>query len=302
MKIAIVGNGAIGNLLAARCQSSGLSYQLLTRSGEPLTINFTDINGHSSILTPQVRAIEQPDSFDFLILPLKAAQIIPALKQLRPQLKPTQQIILLHNGMGCIDQAKALLPNIPLLAATTSYAAYKPADNQCIETGLGDSHIGWLSRQAKNSASSVLALLDTLLPPCTWHEDILPALWFKLTINAAINPLTALEQITNGQLRQEKYQKLIRQICEESHAVMQALEIKIELDEILTRVYQVIDLTANNFSSMNRDIALKRSTEIGFINGHVVAMGNKLGVATPANLELLERMTRLEAKQTSLTE
>lgn len=294
MKIAIVGNGAIGNLLAAKCQALRINYKLLTRSGDPLTIEFTDISGHCSMLRPEVSSIAHPGDFDTLILPLKAPQIIPALEQLSTFLSPEQSIILLHNGMGCIEQAKALLPAIPILAATTSYAAYKPNEQQCIETGLGESHIGWVSQAAKTSASSVLALMEKLLPPTTWHDDILPALWFKLAINAAINPLTALEQIPNGQLRQEKYQQLIRQVCGESHAVMRALAIKIETDEILNKVYQVIDLTANNFSSMNRDIALKRTTEIEFINGYIVSMGKKLGIATPANLELVERIRLLE--------
>ena len=296
MKIAIVGNGAIGNLLAAQCQGCGLSYQLLTRSGEPLRITFSDITGHTSILTPQVSTMAQPGSFDILILPLKAGQIIPALEQLSAHLNPSQQIILLHNGMGCIDQAKALLPDIPILAATTSYAAYKPNDQQCIETGLGESHIGWVNQRPGDSASSVLALLEKLLPPTTWHDNILPALWFKLAINAAINPLTALEQIPNGQLRHEQYQSIIRKICEESCALMQALDMQIEVDEILSKVYEVIDLTAKNYSSMNRDIALKRPTEIAFINGYIVAMGAKLGIPTPVNLQLTKRISQLEAK------
>jgi 2-dehydropantoate 2-reductase len=298
MKIAIVGNGAIGNLLAGKCQALGLNYKLLTRSGEPLAIEFCDIKGHTTILRPELSSIAQPGDFDTLILPLKAPQIIPALKQLSTFLSPGHTIILLHNGMGCIEQAKALLPKIALLAATTSYAAYKPTGNQCIETGLGESHIGWGITQDKNMPYSAISLLDKLLPPCTWHEDILPALWSKLAINAAINPLTALEQIANGQLRQKKYQQVIREICEETLAVMQTLAIKIELDEILSKVYQVIDLTANNFSSMNRDVALKRPTEIEFINGYVVAMGKKLGIATPANLELVERITLLERRYT----
>lgn len=293
MNIAIVGNGAIGNILAARCEKIGQKYCLLTRTGQVLPISVTNIEGETTELNGEIRSINAPDDFDILFLPLKAYQILPALMQLRPFIRSNQKLILLHNGMGCIEQATELLANIPILAATTSYAAYKPTPNLAIETGLGESHIGWVNQPIADENEQIKQLMDALLPPCTWHADIRQALWFKLAVNAVINPLTAIYQIPNGQLRLPQYQAMIQEICQESAQVMQAHGLDIDLQEILARVYEVIDKTAKNYSSMHQDIALKRVTEIDYINGYIATTGNKYGIKTPQNNKLVATIKQL---------
>lgn len=46
---------------------------------------------------------------------------------------------------------------------------------------------------------------------------------------------------------------------------------------------------------MLQDLERNRKTEIGFINGHVVDIGRKLGIPTPFNNEVLEIIISLES-------
>jgi 2-dehydropantoate 2-reductase len=203
--------------------------------------------------------------------------------------------MLLHNGMGCIEQVKSLLPDNPIIAATTSYAAYKPDADTVIETGLGQTHGGWVSLKPAIEQKQVEDILSTLLPPCTWHQDIELALWHKLAINAVINPLSAIYQVNNGQLKAEQYQDDIAQLCAESALVMQASGLATSPSQLSERVYRVISDTAQNYSSMNRDIAFGRPSEIDYINGYLVQQAKRHNIAVPLNTRLLREIKDLES-------
>ncbi|MFT4994432.1 MAG: 2-dehydropantoate 2-reductase [Paraglaciecola sp.] len=295
MNIAIVGNGAIGNLLAANCQRLGLNYHLLTRNGLGLELSIRRFKQDQQHFTPSVKSVHAPGDFDMLVLPLKAYQIVPAIEQLRAHLQPRQTVVLLHNGMGSIEHVKLLLPHNPIVAATTSYAAYKPTAQTLIETGLGQTHCGWVSTNASWHREQVESRLSALLPPCTWHQDIQLALWNKLAINAVINPLSAIEHITNGQLKAKQYQQHIAQLCAENARVMQACGFATSAAALLEKVHTVIRDTAQNFSSMNRDIAFGRPSEIDYINGYLVQQAQQHDIAAPLNTRLVSAIKHLEA-------
>jgi 2-dehydropantoate 2-reductase len=229
-----------------------------------------------------------------LILPVKAYQVMTVLQQLAPFIQPNHIIVLLHNGMGTIEQVKERLPNNPLIAATTSYGAIKHNANTLLETGLGQTHLGWIGTVDTTLKQSIEPLLSALLPPSNWHQDISLALWKKLAINAVINPLTAIHNLKNGELVDIKYSANISNVCFEISRVMEALDYSIDSTELFVNVQQVITATANNYSSMHQDIKFKRRTEIEFINGYITAKATQLNIKVPHNQRLLEQIRQLE--------
>ncbi|MGY0642493.1 MAG: ketopantoate reductase family protein, partial [Paraglaciecola chathamensis] len=144
MKIAIVGNGAIGNLLLLKSIKMHQEVGVVMRQQRNFTLNATDIAGQSHQIDINSIALTSLHDYDMLILPVKAYQIVDVLRQMQLYIAPTQTIVLLHNGMGVIEDAKMLLPNNPLIAATTSHAAYKPDTHSVVETGLGNCQLGYV--------------------------------------------------------------------------------------------------------------------------------------------------------------
>jgi 2-dehydropantoate 2-reductase len=59
-------------------------------------------------------------------------------------------------------------------------------------------------------------------------------------------------------------------------------------------VYQVIDTTAANHSSMLQDIRTQRHTEIDYITGYVIRRGRKHGLTLPVNSHLFDTVKRKE--------
>jgi 2-dehydropantoate 2-reductase len=293
-KLAIIGKGAIGGLIGFKCHQLGNNYQHLLKAQQQQLFRVTDISGVSHSLAPNTSVITKPDPFDLLILPVKAYQVMSVLEQLAPFIQPNHIIMLLHNGMGTIEQVKDKHPNNPLVAATTSYGALKPDANSLIETGLGQTHLGWIGTVDSTLKQSVEPILSSLLPPSNWHQDIGLALWKKLAINAVINPLTAIHNIKNGGLMDTKYYVNITNICFEVSQVMRALNYPMDSAELVKIVHQVITATANNFSSMHQDLKFKRHTEVEFINGYVTSKAAELNIEVPHNLRLLEQIKQRE--------
>lgn len=294
LKIAIVGMGAIGGLIGFKCHQLGYDYQYLIKTPQLRPLEITDITGTAHSFTPNTSAITKPAPFDLLILPVKAYQVLSVLGQLQSFIKPNHVIVLLHNGMGTIEQVENTLHNNPLIAATTSYAAFKPNANTLIETGLGQTHLGWVGTFDRAIKQSIELILSELLPPSHWHQNISFALWKKLAINAVINPLSSIHNVKNGELADIKYSTNIFNICCEIANVMSTLGYSITSLELVKNVQQVIAATANNYSSMHQDIQFKRQTEVAFINGYVTSVAAELNIEVPHNKRLFEKIRRLE--------
>lgn len=289
-----LGQGAISSLLAAKCQQLNIAYSVLGRQPQLTTIDYIQHNNRCCF-TPRAIQKEQLTAHHLLVLPVKAYQVQTALEQLSAYL-PDVPILLFHNGMGTIEQSKQLLPDNPILAATTNYGALKDQHNQLKQTGIGDTNIGWVQHPDNKLQQWLSQTLNQLLPPVYWRENIQVALWQKLAINSVINPITAIEQVANGQLLDKQYQPLIDKLCQEIAGVMCALGIDTTAISLVETVYKVCHATADNFSSMNRDIFYQRPTEIDFINGYVRQQAQILNLTADTNNTLYQQVKQLEAK------
>ena len=69
----------------------------------------------------------------------------------------------------------------------------------------------------------------------------------------------------------------------------------ISLTDMINSATQVAQATANNFSSMHQDALNGNETEIDYINGYVVRLGEKHGVQTPINSALVA-LVKLKAQ------
>lgn len=294
--ITIIGNGAIGNLLALKCHSNEVAYQLLTKQGQPLELTAGDLANQSYHMTPKVVSYEQQIPAGIVIVPLKAYQVLKAIGQLRPQLNKTHTLVLLHNGMGTLDESKALLGDLPLVAATTSYGALKSGPDKLRETGKGQTHAGWITPGNNNQEQAVKQLMNTLIPPCSWHQDVVGALWNKLAINAVINPLTAIHDVNNGCLAKQEFASQVSDLCAETSNIMCAEGYPVTQQELEELCYQVITNTAANFSSMHQDITHRRPTEVDFISGYIVRRAKKYALSATNHQAMLDAIKAMECQ------
>ncbi|PCK31416.1 ketopantoate reductase family protein [Pseudoalteromonas piscicida] len=290
--IHIVGEGAIGLLLAQHLSQTH-HITLITRHKRATTYRYQNQAGAQAISCNTSIANEIPErSIDTLIVPVKAYQVIDALTELIPKLTANAHLILSHNGM--VDWSSKLTTLEHAQSAyflSTSIAGFKSA-NTVHHTGQGATWFGPLNASAECHYLDVFSQLFGTFENAQITSDIMPTLWKKLAVNIAINPLSALEQIENGQLRQPKYAGLILNLMNEVQLVAARTGVTLALSELVTLAYTVMAQTAKNRSSMNQDIANNRRTEIDAMCGYICAMAAQHHITVPYNQRMLEEVNK----------
>lgn len=291
MKITVLGCGALGQLwLSALCRQ-GHEVQGWLRVPQPYcSVNVIETDG--SIFNESLTA-NDPEflaTSDLLLVTLKAWQVSDAVKALAATLAEATPILLIHNGMGTIEELRNIRQ--PLLMGTTTHAARRDG-NVIIHVANGTTHIG-PAREQDGDFSYLADLLQCVLPDVAWHNNIRAEMWRKLAVSCVINPLTALWNCPNGELR--NHSEEVNLICQEVAAVIEREGHHTSADDLRYYVEQVIDSTAENISSMLQDIQALRHTEIDYITGYLLKRARTHGIPVPENSRLFELVKRKESE------
>ncbi len=290
MNIVVLGPGAVGSLWALHLHRAGHQVALWSRQSQP-TLELQLDDSEPVLFSNQ--SLEILANADLLLITVKVWQVEAALLPLLPHLNRDTILLFMHNGMGAVEAISESLACFPVLFATTTHGALKTTLNQVRHTGFGQTQVGPFNALG-GRCDFIADVLQHALAPVTWSPDIQHALWRKLAVNCAINPLTAIHQCANGALVAPEFTPIITAILDEVTTVMQAEAISVEAEALRDGVYQVIQATAANLSSMHQDVFHRRPTEIDFITGYVVRKGEQHGIATPVNSELYQQIKTLE--------
>ena len=193
--------------------------------------------------------------------------------------------------MGTTDWVLSRFSENPIIAGVTSAGALKTTKHHVQHTGFGETWLGPLNEQAKQS-TPIIPTLNTAMGHADWSDQIKERQWQKLVINAVINPLTALLNEPNGTLL--SHQSQVRQLCEEVAPLLAKEGIDQTAEQLFTTVMAVAERTAKNYSSMQQDIAHQRKTEIDFITGYLLQKANEHQLALPQHHELYLKIKERE--------
>ncbi len=290
MNIVIVGPGAIGSLWAYKLHQAGHKVSLWgTKQNQQWMLAADD--------SPEILfSYNQPQTLidaDLLLITVKAWQVEAAITPLLPHVNKDAILLFMHNGMGAADNIAELISEYPVVIATTTHGALKVDAHHVKHTGIGQTQLGAFNERG-SQCTFLVDVLNHALPTVSWNPNIQFALWNKLAINCAINPLTAIHQCLNGALAEEKFRPTLDAVIDELVSVMQAEKIPVDRNQLTTTIDNVIRATAANKSSMHQDIFYRRQTEIDFITGYLVRKAQQHGIEVPANSELYKQIQILE--------
>lgn len=302
--ILIMGTGAMAGLFGARLAAAGKKVVMLGSWPESLTaiqeqgIRLVDAEGRESSypVTATQRSAEAGLVRYALVL-VKSWQTALAAEQLPACLEPNGLAVTLQNGAGNRDILVQALGSARVRFGVTTAGANLLAPGRVQAAGAG---VIFLEEHPRlDPLADVLRQAGFVVAS---SPDVEALLWGKLVINAAINPLTALLNISNGKLLEiQPARDLVFRIACEAAAVALALGIQLPYSDPRLALEAVARQTAANRSSMLQDLQRGAPTEIDAICGAIVRAGEKTGVPTPLNRTLWQ-LIRARVEATSTTE
>lgn len=207
-------------------------------------------------------------------------------------------ILTMQNGLGNLDIISRVTKSTKVLGGTTDHGAYLKAPGEICHASIGKTIIGEIdgslsSRIKKISENFKASGIETEI-----SENIQGIIWDKLIVNVAINPLTAITSLKNGDLLlYPELLDIMRDAVEETIEIAYAKGIKLSHQDPFKYVKEVCRASAANKSSMLQDILNGRNTEIDMINGAVVREGEERAIPTPVNKTLSELIRYLEKRE-----
>ncbi len=226
----------------------------------------------------------------FALVLVKAWQTARAAEQIKSFLPANGVALTLQNGLGNFETLVEALGEGRVALGTTTQGATLIGPGQVREGGEGITHVAEHPRLAPFIELLRAANFDIVQSPITNLQSLI---WGKLAVNCAINPLTALLRVTNGELLNRPDALVMMDMAvREVEAVARAKHIDLPFSDAAQQARAVAQATANNRSSMFQDILRGARTEVDAISGAVVREGKAVNVPTPVN-ETLWRLVRL---------
>lgn len=297
----LVGTGAMASLFAARLAAAGVPVVMLGTWKEAIQalkekgITLIEQNGQEKRYPVQVT--DDPSSLPRIrhaLVLVKSWQTERAARQLERCLDPEGVALTLQNGMGNYETLSAVLGAERSALGTTTAGAHLLAPGHVRSGGEGNISIGDHER---------LEPVAELIRSAGLNVDTVPdpsvLLWGKLVINAAINPLTALLRIRNGEILDlPTARTLLASAAREAAAVAAESGVLLPYPDPVEAALSVARRTSSNQSSMLQDIIRCAPTEIDAINGAIVKLGEQFSVPTPVNHTLWLLVKALETQGT----
>jgi len=305
MKLAVLGPGALGCLLAALFWEAGVEVSLADYRPERVAllrrrgIQVQTLEGGPRVIRAPIALASEVGPCDLTIVAVKAYQTEAAARALPGLMSQGGMGLTLQNGLGNLEAMARIMGPRRLLAGVGLLGITRQDEGRVIYAGRGVIYLGIPagSRVCGDEVAAVVDLFRHAGLECQPREDIEAVLWEKLVINAGINPLTALLRVANGVLLQvEQAWEVAVAAAREAQAVAAAAGLNLTGDPE-ARLRQVCTATAANHSSMLQDLLAGRRTEIEALNAQVVSRGRALGLPTPVN-DLLTCLLRA-AEQTA---
>ena len=297
MGLLVVGTGALACLFAARLAGSGEKVTMLGSWPEGLAA----LRQHGARLfemdgSTHQYPVEVLDGTDFhrefaqVLVLVKSWQTERVARQLDECLTPGGIALTLQNGLGNYETLVGALGKARVALGVTTVGTRMLEPGYVQHTGEGKVSIG---------VHPNLDGLEELLKKAGFQVEMIAdpksLLWGKLVINAAINPLTALLRVANGELlSRPTARELLRDAAREAALVASCQGIKLPYADPVVAVEEVARNTASNTSSMLQDVLRGTPTEIDAINGAIIKAGEQVGVPTPVNTMLWQLIKGLD--------
>ncbi|NKX85731.1 2-dehydropantoate 2-reductase [Nocardia coubleae] len=315
-RVLVLGAGSVGVFVGGQLAAAGMEVIFVGRQRvlddiAEHGLRLTDLDGGATEVGPDrfglALAPDEPERADLVLVTVKSADTAAAARAVAGRLRPGTPVVSLQNGIGNDTVIREILPTSVVLAGMVMF--------NVVHRGEGRFHRASDGVVAVQDDPVVGRFADRFREaglPLRRHRDLRPVQWAKLLLNLN-NPINALSgRPLREELADRDYRRCLALTQSEALAVMNTARIRpaqltpvppelmVHLlrvpDSLFRRVFgRVLAIDPVARSSMADDLARGKRTEIAWLCGEIVRLGEMVGRPTPVNRRLVELIRAAES-------
>ncbi|MEI4471853.1 ketopantoate reductase family protein [Frigidibacter sp. MR17.24] len=294
-KIAVMGAGAVGCYYGGMLALAGHEVVLIGRPALVAQVAGAGLvfeKGGETRVIPMAatEGAEGVAGAEIVLFCVKSADTEAAGAAIAAHLAPGAVVMSLQNGISNAERLAAVLGR-PVVPTVVYVASQMGGPGHVVHNGRGELVLG-----EGPGAAEAAAILSGAGIGCEVSDQAITAMWTKLAVNCALNAVSAATQQGYGRIAAEPGAvAMMRDIVAECRAVAAAEGVTLPAD-IDAQVERITSAMRDQISSTGQDVALRKPTEIDWINGEVARRADRAGIAAPLNRALTVIVRLIEAR------
>ena len=289
MRIAIFGTGGAGGYFGAQLARAGQEVIFIARGKHLEAIRTSGLRVETpvgEIVIQPAQATDDPGQagvVDAVILGVKTWQVTEAARAMRPMIGPETFVVPLQNGVEAASQLSEVLGAEHVLGGLCGTISLIVAPGRI--RSIGEAHfikLGELDRRPSARAERLRQVFERAGVKVEVPPDIDVALWEKFLFVISFGGVGAVARAPIGVLRTlPETRRMLEQCLREVFAVGRARGIALPDGSVEKAMAFLDSLAPGGTTSLQRDIADGKPSELEAWNGAVARLGAEAGVATP---------------------
>jgi len=289
MRIAVFGAGGVGGYFGGRLAQAGEDVVFIARGDHLKAMSTHGLRVDSVkgdfVLKP-VKATDDPaqaEIVDVILVGVKAWQVTNAAEDMRPMVGPETFVLPLQNGLEAPTQLAAVLGDQHVLGGLCGLSTFIVGPGHIRHAGVEPFvRFGELDNRPSDRVKLLQKVFKRAGVIAKIPQDIQVALWMKFLLITAWSGVGAITRTPLGVWRSlPETRQMAESALQEIIIVAQACDIALPENAMPTTMNMYDSLPPDITSSMQRDIAEGRPSELDAQIGAVVRFGKEADVATP---------------------
>ena len=291
MRIAVFGTGGVGGYFGGRLARSGEEVVFVARGEQLRAIKSTGLRVDSAdgdfVIYPAKATddVNEIGEVDLVILGVKAWQVPEAARAIKPIVSAHTTVLPLQNGVDAVSQLVNELGSESVIGGLCRIVSYVVEPGHIRHAGFEPSIIiGEIDNRHTERIARIEQVFKRAGLNISIAKDIQVALWTKFLFIASFSGVGAMANAAAGVLRSDpKWRAQMLNAMNEIYALAHARGIKLPPDSVDKVMNSVDSLPEDATSSMQRDIAAGKPSELESQNGAIVRMAREAGVEVPTH-------------------
>lgn len=305
-KIAIVGVGPVGGILAAHLAFAG-HYIVLCDIQKPhldvirergLSITgFLEMIAKCRRVAYSISELSNFPEIDTIIIATKASILPRLIPEITKIARPGMRFVSCQNGLGTEEYLAETFGQDHVLRIIVNFAGSQMGDGHITMSFFNPpNYIGAIADKSEPLARQIAEMMSEAGLDTQFTQNIKKYEWEKVVLNAALSAMCALTRKPMKDMMDfEQTELLAEELMREGIEVAEADGVRFD-EGFFEHGVQYLKKAGYHRTSMHQDILRNLPTEIDWLNGRIVERGRALGIRTPHNFAITALIKGVEMK------